>query len=67
MSEVESWVVRAISLGLIDARMDQLAAELTVLRSVQREFNASQWTTLQAKLHAWRDMAKDMTSTLERR
>lgn len=64
VTELESWVVRAISAGLIDARMDQQARSLTVLRSLQRDVNVTQWTELQRKLHAWRDAVGTSTATL---
>jgi len=63
-TELEPWVVRAISAGLIDARMDQSARSLTVLRSLQRDVSATQWKDLQRKLHAWRDAVGMATSTL---
>lgn len=64
-SDVEPWVVRAISRGLIDARMDQTAATVTVTRTIQRDFGSSQWTGLQAKLRAWRDNVGSLLSSME--
>lgn len=67
VADVESWVVRAVSSGLIDARMDQQSHSLSILRTVQREFNAGQWKELQKKLHSWRDSVASMSNTLERK
>lgn len=67
VADVEGWVVRAVSSGLIDARMDQQSHSLSILRTVQREFSAGQWKELQKKLHAWRDSVASMSNTLERK
>jgi len=63
--DVEPWVVRAISRGLIDARMDQTAETITVTRTVQRDFGSSHWTVLQAKLRAWRDNVSALLASME--
>jgi len=55
VGEVEPWVVRAVTRGLLDARVDQAAGTLVVTHAVTREFGAAQWTGLQSKLRAWRD------------
>ena len=65
IADVESWVVRAISRGLVDARMDQTAATVTVTRTVQRDFGSTQWTGLQSKLRAWRDNVGSLLSSME--
>lgn len=66
-SDVEGWVVRSISIGLMDARMDQQTKSLSILRTVQREFSTSQWKDLQRKLQAWRENVSAMSVTLDRR
>jgi translation initiation factor 3 subunit M len=65
VSEVESWVVQAIAEGLIDAKMDQPAATVTVTRAMQREFGTAQWGSLQAKLRAWRDSVSGLLAMVE--
>lgn len=65
VAEVEPWVVRAISRGLVDARMDQTAATVTVTRTIQRDFGSSQWTGLQSKLRAWRDNVGALLASME--
>ena len=64
-SDVESWVVRAITRGLLDARVDQAAGSITVTRCLAREFGAPQWVALQGKLRAWRDSVATLLSTVE--
>lgn len=65
VSEVETWVVKALSHGLIDARMDQLAQTVTVTRSLQRDFGGSEWMGLQGRLRTWRDNVASLLSTVE--
>ena len=64
-AEVESWVVRAIARGLLDARMDQMARTVSVTRSLQRAFGSAQWSSLQAKLRAWRENVSSLLTTVE--
>lgn len=63
--EVETWVVQAISRGLIDARMDQASKTVTVAKAVQREFTVEQWPALQRKLKAWKDNVGGLLGTVE--
>ena len=65
MNEVEDWVVKAISSGLVDARMDQLTSTVTVTRSVQREFSGSQWRLLKERLDAWAGNIGAMLKSVE--
>jgi translation initiation factor 3 subunit M len=53
--QVESWVIAAVSSGLLQAKMDQLAQVVTVERCVVRKFDMDQWKSLQSKLTAWKD------------
>lgn len=64
-AEVESWVVRAIARGLLDARMDQMGRTVSVTRSLQRAFGPAQWSVLQAKLRAWRENVSSLLTTVE--
>ena len=43
------WVVKGISRGLIEARMDQASQTVTVTRAVSRDFGDQQWTALQVR------------------
>ncbi|GBG63478.1 hypothetical protein CBR_g38096 [Chara braunii] len=53
--EVEMWVVRAISVKLLEAKMDQMREVVVVNRCLQRVFGPSQWVDLRAKLLQWRE------------
>merc|ERR1712151_495305 len=50
---VERWVVRAISEGVIDGRIDQLNHEVLVKSAFQREFGKAEWKFLDDKLTQW--------------
>jgi len=51
--EVERWVIRAISEGIIDGRIDQLNAKVLVKSVFQRQFESTEWAFLDTKLSAW--------------
>merc|ERR1712070_817186 len=50
---VETWVVRALSEGVIDGRIDQLNHKVLVKSAFQREFGKSEWAFLDSKLGHW--------------
>jgi len=52
---VEPWVVRAISEGVIDGRIDQLNHKVLVKSSFQRKFGKEEWAFLDSKLTQWID------------
>merc|ERR1712194_377436 len=52
---VETWVVRALSEGVIDGRIDQLNHKVLVKSAFQREFGKNEWAFLDAKLVQWTD------------
>ncbi|GMF12473.1 unnamed protein product [Phytophthora lilii] len=52
--DVEKWVVRAITLGLVSAKINQLARTVTISRSLQRRFGAEQWQEMDAKLQLYK-------------
>jgi translation initiation factor 3 subunit M len=53
-SEVESWVIAAMSSGLLQAKMDQLQNMVMVERCVVRRFDVEQWKVLQRRLEDWK-------------
>mmetsp|Transcript_20180 Transcript_20180/g.36560 ORF Transcript_20180/g.36560 Transcript_20180/m.36560 type:complete len:420 (-) Transcript_20180:32-1291(-) len=52
---VERWVVRALSEGVIDGRIDQLNNKVLVKSAFQRKFGKEEWSFLDAKLTHWID------------
>lgn len=53
--EVEGWVVKAIGVKLLEAKMDQLREVVVFSRCTQRVFADAQWQELRAKLSAWKE------------
>lgn len=53
--DIERWVVRAISEGIIDGRIDQLNHKVLVKSAFQRKFEKEEWSFLDSKLSAWID------------
>eukprot|EP00559_Dactyliosolen_fragilissimus_P007835 CAMPEP_0184862768 /NCGR_PEP_ID=MMETSP0580-20130426/7636_1 /TAXON_ID=1118495 /ORGANISM="Dactyliosolen fragilissimus" /LENGTH=479 /DNA_ID=CAMNT_0027360747 /DNA_START=45 /DNA_END=1484 /DNA_ORIENTATION=+ len=53
--EVESWVIAAVSSGLLSAKMDQLQRVVMVERCVLRKFGMEEWKSLQQRLHVWKE------------
>mmetsp|Transcript_57906 Transcript_57906/g.130556 ORF Transcript_57906/g.130556 Transcript_57906/m.130556 type:complete len:419 (-) Transcript_57906:148-1404(-) len=50
---IERWVVRAISEGFIDGRIDQLNRKVLVKSAFQRKFGKEEWSFLDSKLTQW--------------
>jgi len=64
-SEVESWVISAISEELLVAKMDQLRRVVIVSRALQRVFSDSQWKQIGDSIQTWRKNVKVMLNTLQ--
>ena len=64
-SEVESWVIAAVSSGLLEAKMDQLTQKVMVERCVVRRFDMEQWKILQSRLQAWKENVGNILSSLK--
>jgi len=52
--EVESWIITAISEGILEAKMDQLKRIVIVTRCIQRVFTKAQWKHLADNLDSWK-------------
>jgi len=63
--EVESWVIAAVSSGLLQAKMDQLECKVMVERSVVRKFDMDQWKALQGRLRLWRQNVGGVLASLK--
>ena len=56
--EVEKWVIRAVSSGLMEAKMDQLRKVVLVERCAVRQFGAKEWQSLKVRLDKWKSNVK---------
>jgi len=63
--EVESWVIAAVSSGLLAAKMDQLQQKVMVERSVVRRFDMDQWKALQSQLNLWKQNLKGILDAFQ--
>ncbi len=58
---LESWIIRAISQGLISGKLDQLSRTVKVSGAVSRTFGAKQWDAVAADIQSWLDAVKKVT------
>jgi len=64
-SEVENWVITAMSEEVLDAKMDQLRKVVTISRCLQRVFTKAQWKQLSDNLANWRNNTKNILKTIQ--
>jgi translation initiation factor 3 subunit M len=63
-SEVEEWVIRAISSGLVDAKINQLRSFVSVYRSTQRMFTREEWQPLSERINSWKENIGNLLTSL---
>ncbi len=61
---METWVIKAVSAGLVDCKMNQTTREVTFSRSVQREFTSTQWKQLSGKMAVWVSQVNTMLRSI---
>ncbi|XP_060193459.1 uncharacterized protein LOC132622805 isoform X1 [Lycium barbarum] len=64
-TEVESWVVKAITAKLLDCKIDQMNQLVIVSRCTERVFGQHQWQELRTKLVTWRGNIAGVISTVQ--
>ncbi|KAM3363709.1 eukaryotic translation initiation factor 3 subunit M isoform X1 [Capsicum galapagoense] len=64
-TEVESWVVKAITAKLLDCKIDQMNQVVIVSRCTERVFGVHQWQELRTKLMTWRGNIAGVISTVQ--
>ncbi|KAI9914168.1 hypothetical protein PsorP6_006643 [Peronosclerospora sorghi] len=62
--DIEKWVVRAITAGLVHAKIDQLARTVTISRALQRRFGTDQWHEIDAKLRLYKKNVRGLLDTI---
>eukprot|EP00271_Cylindrocystis_brebissonii_P014810 TRINITY_DN36384_c0_g1_i1.p1 TRINITY_DN36384_c0_g1~~TRINITY_DN36384_c0_g1_i1.p1 ORF type:complete len:411 (+),score=86.82 TRINITY_DN36384_c0_g1_i1:191-1423(+) len=65
LSEVDTWVVRAISAKVIEAKMDQMRQVVIVSRSTQRVFGPAQWKELQGRITRWKENLSNVSKIIQ--
>eukprot|EP00579_Thalassiosira_antarctica_P008640 CAMPEP_0201884726 /NCGR_PEP_ID=MMETSP0902-20130614/17520_1 /ASSEMBLY_ACC=CAM_ASM_000551 /TAXON_ID=420261 /ORGANISM="Thalassiosira antarctica, Strain CCMP982" /LENGTH=448 /DNA_ID=CAMNT_0048413733 /DNA_START=139 /DNA_END=1485 /DNA_ORIENTATION=+ len=63
---VEQWVIRAVSSGLMEAKMDQLRKVVLVERCAVRQFGKKEWGALKVRLDTWKANVKGVLDALEK-
>lgn len=62
--EVEDWVIRAISSGLVDAKINQLKSSVAIYRSTQRMFTREEWQPLSERINIWKENIGELLTSL---
>lgn len=65
-NEVEQWVIRAVSSGLMEAKMDQLRKVVLVERCAVRQFGIKEWTALKVRLDKWKANVRGVLDALKK-
>lgn len=63
-TEVESWIIEAVSAKLLEAKMNQLKQVVSVGFCVQRVFGKEQWTSLANSLKKWQSSVSQLLTTV---
>ncbi|CAO2834904.1 unnamed protein product [Amaranthus hypochondriacus] len=63
--EVAYWVVKAITVKLLDCKMDQMNQVVIVSRCTERLFGQQQWENLRSKLGTWRGNIANVINTIQ--
>eukprot|EP01098_Paradermamoeba_levis_P005663 TRINITY_DN2379_c0_g1_i1.p1 TRINITY_DN2379_c0_g1~~TRINITY_DN2379_c0_g1_i1.p1 ORF type:complete len:505 (-),score=134.62 TRINITY_DN2379_c0_g1_i1:163-1677(-) len=64
-SEVESWVIFAVSGKILEAKMNQVRKVVVVQRCTQRVFADAQWKQLSVRLNSWKDNVNNLLGLLQ--
>lgn len=62
--QVEEWVIRAISSGLVDAKINQLKSSVAIYRSTQRMFTREEWQPLSERINIWKENIGELLASL---
>lgn len=62
--DVENWVIRAISSGLVDAKINQLKSSVAIYRSTQRMFTREEWQPLSERINIWKANIGELLASL---
>eukprot|EP01097_Dermamoeba_algensis_P006324 TRINITY_DN3957_c0_g1_i1.p1 TRINITY_DN3957_c0_g1~~TRINITY_DN3957_c0_g1_i1.p1 ORF type:complete len:401 (-),score=94.93 TRINITY_DN3957_c0_g1_i1:253-1455(-) len=64
-SEVETWVIFAVSGKIMEAKMNQVRRVVAVERCTQRVFTQVQWKQMSTRLHTWKDNVTNLLQMLQ--
>lgn len=63
--EIEVWIVKAIGMGLLEAKIDQDKSSVLVSRSTQKFFSRKDWNELHSELARWKKMLSNVDGMLK--
>lgn len=64
LDQVEEWVIRAISSGLVDGKINQLKSSVAIYRSTQRMFTREEWLPLSERINIWKENIGELLTSL---
>jgi translation initiation factor 3 subunit M len=62
---LEHWVIEAVRLGLMEAKIDQMSQVIRVIRASQRVFVKEHWHSLQKRLEVCRSNVSQLIATID--
>ncbi|GJQ14270.1 hypothetical protein GpartN1_g6061.t1 [Galdieria partita] len=63
--ELEHWVIQAVRLGLMEAKIDQMRQVIRVIRASQRVFIKEDWYALQKRLGMCKSNVAELITTID--
>jgi len=63
--DVEDWIIDAVSIKLIEAKINQLKRSVTIGFCIQRVFTIAQWKQLSVKLNKWKGNVGQVLQTIQ--
>jgi len=63
--EVETWVMKAISAGLLIAKINQVSSQVLISFCIEREFAEKQCGSLRESLVDWRDSIRSLLQVVQ--
>jgi hypothetical protein len=62
--QVEMFLIRAVGLKLLEGKIDQVKATVSINRCTMRTFGSKEWVAVRAKIGAWRDQLVAVQASL---
>uniref|UniRef100_A0A6U5BEW8 Eukaryotic translation initiation factor 3 subunit M n=1 Tax=Hemiselmis andersenii TaxID=464988 RepID=A0A6U5BEW8_HEMAN len=64
-ADVEKWMIKAFTTGLLEAKMDQSTQTVLVNKCQDRVFGTREWEVLRDRLMSWRNNMKDIMGMID--
>eukprot|EP00742_Colponemidia_sp_Colp-10_P001987 GILJ01002122.1.p1 GENE.GILJ01002122.1~~GILJ01002122.1.p1 ORF type:complete len:409 (-),score=87.80 GILJ01002122.1:142-1320(-) len=63
--DVEQWIVRAVTVGIVEAKMDQLKRTVSFNRCTQRVFGDAQWKQVSSQIKSWKENVRALLEVVK--